>query len=101
MRECRVVCRIPHPASTSTLLEIQKILLLLSTTIIALTTSHCQEWSGRNSLNTFWLVKLSLVIILLSWWAHKDDDNVLFIKFEDLKQNPVTTIAQIATFMGY
>ena len=38
---------------------------------------------------------------VLSWWAHKDDDNVLFIKFEDLKQNPVTTIAQIATFMGY
>ena len=38
---------------------------------------------------------------VLSWWAHKDDDNVLFIKFEDLKQDPVTTIAQIATFMGY
>ena len=36
----------------------------------------------------------------LSWWAHRDDDNVLFIKFEDLKRDSVTTITQIATFMG-
>ena len=26
---------------------------------------------------------------------------MLFVKFEDLKRDPVTTIAQIATFMGY
>ena len=26
---------------------------------------------------------------------------MLFIKFEDLKQDPVTIITQIATFMGY
>ena len=38
---------------------------------------------------------------ILGWWAHKVDDNVLFIKFEDLKLDPVTTIAQIASFMGY
>ena len=38
---------------------------------------------------------------VLSWWAHKNDDNVLFIKFEDMKREPVTTITQIATFMGY
>ena len=38
---------------------------------------------------------------ILGWWAHRDDDNVLFIKFEDLKRDPVTTITQIATFMGY
>ena len=38
---------------------------------------------------------------ILSWWAHRDDDNVLFIKYEDLKRDPVTTITQIATFMGY
>ena len=38
---------------------------------------------------------------LLSWWAHKDDGNVLFIKFEDLKRDPVTVITHIATFMGY
>ena len=38
---------------------------------------------------------------VLSWWAHKDDNNVLFITFEDMKREPVTTITQIATFMGY
>ena len=38
---------------------------------------------------------------VLGWWAHKDDDNVLFIKFEDLKRDPVTIITQIATFIGY
>ena len=37
----------------------------------------------------------------LGWWAHRDDDNVLFITSEDLKRDPVTTITQISTFMGY
>ena len=38
---------------------------------------------------------------VLGWWAHKDDDNVLFINFEDIKVDPVKIITQIATFMGY
>ena len=39
---------------------------------------------------------------VLSWWAHRDDDNVLFIIiFEDLKRDPESMIARIATFMGY
>ena len=38
---------------------------------------------------------------VLSWWAHRDDSNVLFIKFEDMKRDPVITITRIATFMGY
>ena len=38
---------------------------------------------------------------VLSWWAHKDDDNVLFIMFEDMKRDPVTSIKRIATFLGY
>ena len=38
---------------------------------------------------------------VLSWWAHRDDDNVLFITFEDLKQDPESMVARIATFMGY
>ena len=25
---------------------------------------------------------------VLSWWAHKDDKNVLFIKYEDIKKTP-------------
>ena len=38
---------------------------------------------------------------VLSWWAHKDDDNVLFLKFEDMKQEPLAAIERIATFLGY
>ena len=38
---------------------------------------------------------------LLSWWAHRDDDNVLFITFEDLKRAPESMVARIATFMDY
>jgi hypothetical protein len=38
---------------------------------------------------------------VLSWWAHKDDDNVLFIKFEDMKQTPLAAVERIATFLGY
>ena len=38
---------------------------------------------------------------VLGWWAHRNDNNVLFIKFEDLKRDPVTIITQIASFMGY
>jgi hypothetical protein len=38
---------------------------------------------------------------ILSWWAHKDDDNVLFVKFEDMKQTPLAAVKRIATFLGY
>ena len=38
---------------------------------------------------------------VLGWWSHRNDENVLFIKFEDMKRNPVTTITKIATFLGY
>ena len=38
---------------------------------------------------------------ILSWWAHRDDNNVLFITFEDLKRDPESMVARIATFMGY
>lgn len=38
---------------------------------------------------------------VLGWWSHKDDKNVLFIKYEDMKRDLVTVITQIATFMGY
>ena len=47
------------------------------------------------------LVAYPAVVCPWSWWAHRDDDNVLFIKFEDLKRDSVTTITKIATFMGY
>ena len=38
---------------------------------------------------------------VLSWWAHRDDENVLFITFEDLKRDPESMVTRIATFMGY
>ena len=37
---------------------------------------------------------------ILSWWAHKDDDNVLFLKYEDMKKDLPTAVASIAKFMG-
>ena len=38
---------------------------------------------------------------VLSWWAHyKDDDNVLFLKYEDMKRDLPTAVAEIAKFIG-
>ena len=37
---------------------------------------------------------------ILGWWAHKDDDNVLFLKYEDMKKDLPTTVARIAKFIG-
>jgi len=34
-----------------------------------------------------------------TWWAHKDDANVLFLFFEDLKKDLKTMIAKIADFV--
>ena len=38
---------------------------------------------------------------VLGWWSHRNDENVLFMKFEDMKCNPVSTITRIATFVGF
>ena len=38
---------------------------------------------------------------ILSFWAHKDDDNILFLKYEDLKKDLPTAVAAVAKFMGY
>ena len=37
---------------------------------------------------------------VLSWWAHHTDDNVLFLKYEDMKADLPLVIAQIAGFIG-
>ena len=37
---------------------------------------------------------------VLSWWAHKDDDNVLVLKYEDMKKDLPSTVATIAKFIG-
>ena len=37
---------------------------------------------------------------VLSWWAHKDDDNVLILKYEDVKKDLPSTVATIAKSIG-
>ena len=37
---------------------------------------------------------------VLSWWAHKDDDNVLILKYEDMKKDLPSAVAIIANFIG-
>ena len=36
----------------------------------------------------------------LSWWAHRDDDDVLYLVYEHMKNDPEGTIERIATFSG-
>ena len=37
---------------------------------------------------------------LLEWWPHRNDKNVLFMKFEDMKKDPKRCVSEIASFMG-
>ena len=37
---------------------------------------------------------------VLSWWAHRNDENVLFLKYEDMKKDLPATVTQIAEFLG-
>ncbi|KXJ05332.1 sulfotransferase 1C2A, partial [Exaiptasia diaphana] len=37
---------------------------------------------------------------VLGWWAHRDDDNVLFLKYEDMKKDLPCAVQQIAKFLG-
>ena len=36
---------------------------------------------------------------VLSWWAHKDDQNVLFLTFEEMKKDLPCVVARIAKFI--
>ena len=36
-----------------------------------------------------------------AWWSHKDDENVLFLKYEDLKQDLQSQVQIIAEFLGF
>lgn len=36
----------------------------------------------------------------LSWWDHREDDNVLFLKYEDMKRDLHSCIRKISLFMG-
>lgn len=37
---------------------------------------------------------------VMSWYAHKDDDNVLFLTYEEMKENNFDSIVKIGKFMG-
>ena len=36
---------------------------------------------------------------VLSWWVHKDDKNVLIVKYEDMKINLPSAVAKVANFL--
>ena len=37
---------------------------------------------------------------ILGWWKHRNDDNVLFLKYEDMKKDLSGTVAKIASYIG-
>ena len=37
---------------------------------------------------------------VLGWWKHRDDPNVLFIKYEDMKKDLHSSIEKIVSFLG-
>ena len=37
---------------------------------------------------------------VLGWWEHRDNDNVLFLKYEDMKKDIRSAIVRIASFIG-
>jgi hypothetical protein len=42
----------------------------------------------------------SYFVHLLSWWEHKNDSNVLFLFFEDMKDDLESVVRMVAAFMG-
>jgi len=37
---------------------------------------------------------------VLGWWQRRNDDNILFLKYEDMKKDLPGTVAKIASFIG-
>jgi hypothetical protein len=69
-----------------------------------------QSWSG--GYNGPWEHWLQLFIDgqvqrgswfdhVLSWWQQRDSDNMLFLKYEDLKRDFPSQLRQIAKFIGH
>jgi hypothetical protein len=38
---------------------------------------------------------------VLSWWEHRDADNIFFLRYEDLREDFDATVARIAAFLDY
>ena len=47
-----------------------------------------------------WLERWNYFDHLLSWLPHKDDKNVLFLKYEDMKRDLPGAVSTIASFIG-
>ena len=37
---------------------------------------------------------------VLSWWSHRNDENVLFLKYEDMKKDLPGNVAKVALYLG-
>ena len=37
---------------------------------------------------------------VISWWDHRNDGNILFLKYEDMKKDPTSCISDMASFIG-
>ena len=37
---------------------------------------------------------------IFGWWKHRDAANILFVKYEDMKMDPITSIRTISEFIG-
>jgi pyruvate formate-lyase activating enzyme-like uncharacterized protein len=42
----------------------------------------------------------SYFVHLVSWWEHRNDSNVLFLFFEDMKDDLESVVRMVAAFMG-
>jgi len=38
---------------------------------------------------------------VLEWWKHRDAENILFLKYEDMKKDHRGAVKKIAEFIGY
>ena len=70
--------------------------------------SFTKHYSDSQDLewDTFWQMYINGDTIygdyfdhLLSWWPHRNDKNVLFLRYEDMKKNVLESISKIADFM--
>lgn len=60
-----------------------------------------QFWLGRGRpASDDWMTNASAWDHLLSWWPHRNDADVHFISFEDLKADLPAEVARLAAFLG-
>jgi len=58
-----------------------------------LKTSLSQDWSGSSSFASIW-------DHIVTWWPRRNDDDVMWIFYEDMWEEPSKCAKSLATFMG-